>query len=371
MQRMDSLTQATLGAAVAVGVMQRSTTVWKAASWGAVAGTLPDLDVLIDHGDPILNMVLHRAETHAVFWLTLFSLPLAWLVARLTGPQSLWKRWWLALWLVLITHPLLDAVTVYGTQLLLPFSDYPVAVGSVFIIDPLYTLPLVAGTAAATFWRTRDPARARRWNFAGLAASTMYLGWTAAAQTHVEGVVNRAVASSVLADRPVLVTPAPFNSLLWRVVVMDDDGYDEGYHSLLADGAPVEFEHHSSEPHLLRTLQDDWNVRRLAWFSKGFYSVTEAAHDTAAAQGSASTLGQVLGIVDTAQASVPGTTRGRRPIVMTDLRMGETPWFVFSFVVAERDGGRITAVPALQLPMKSLPPDALGRLWHRLTTRRP
>jgi len=38
-----------------------------------VAGTLPDLDVLVDHGDPIRNMVLHRAETHAPIWLTLFS----------------------------------------------------------------------------------------------------------------------------------------------------------------------------------------------------------------------------------------------------------------------------------------------------------
>jgi inner membrane protein len=74
---MDSLSQIALGAAVGVATMGRRTAVWKAALWGAVAGTLPDLDVLIDHGDPIRNMVLHRAETHAPFWLTLFSLPLA------------------------------------------------------------------------------------------------------------------------------------------------------------------------------------------------------------------------------------------------------------------------------------------------------
>jgi inner membrane protein len=367
---MDSLTHLALGAAIGTAVLGRRAGP-RAALWGAACGTLPDLDVFVPYGDPVRDFTFHRASSHSLVWLTIAAPAVAWIISRVAHRPGIAFRDWLALaWLSLLAHPLLDAFTVYGTQLLLPFSDHPVAVGSVFIIDPLYTLPLVAGAAAATFWRTRDPARARRWNFAGLAASTMYLGWTVAAQAHVEGVVNRAVASSALADRPVLVTPAPFNSLLWRVVVMDDDGYDEGYHSLLADGAPVEFERHSSEPHLLRTLQDDWNVRRLAWFSKGFYSVTEAAHDAAAAQGSVSTLGQVLGIVDTAQASVPGTTRGGRPIVMTDLRMGETPWFVFSFVVAERDGGRITAVPALQLPMKSLPPDALGRLWRRLTTGR-
>ena len=50
--------------------------------------------------------------------------------------------------LTLLAHPVLDAFTVYGTQLLLPFSDYPAGLGSIFIIDPLFTVPLLAGLAA-------------------------------------------------------------------------------------------------------------------------------------------------------------------------------------------------------------------------------
>ena len=69
---MDSLTQIALGSAVGVAVMGRRTAVWKAALWGAIGGTLPDLDAFIDHGDPILNMTRHRAESHALFFLTLF-----------------------------------------------------------------------------------------------------------------------------------------------------------------------------------------------------------------------------------------------------------------------------------------------------------
>jgi inner membrane protein len=68
---MDSLTQIALGAAVGVAVMGRRTAVWKAALWGAIGGTLPDLDAFIDHGDAILNMTRHRAESHALFVLTL------------------------------------------------------------------------------------------------------------------------------------------------------------------------------------------------------------------------------------------------------------------------------------------------------------
>ncbi|MEK9953086.1 MAG: metal-dependent hydrolase, partial [Curvibacter sp.] len=70
---MDSVSQLALGAAVGVAVMGRRTSLLQSAGWGTVLGTLPDLDVFIDHGDPLLNMVLHRAESHALFWLTLVA----------------------------------------------------------------------------------------------------------------------------------------------------------------------------------------------------------------------------------------------------------------------------------------------------------
>lgn len=363
---MDSLTHIAVGAAIGTAVLGRKVGP-RAALWGALCSTLPDLDVLVAHGDPLRDFTLHRAHSHSLFWLTAAAPAVAWLLARLERRGGAHFHEWLVLaWLAMIAHPLLDAFTVYGTQLLLPFSDYPVSVGSIFIVDPLYTLPLIVGTSVALRLRARDPTRAGRWNAAGLVASTLYLGWTVAAQSHIEGVVNRAVASSTLADGRVLVTPTPFNSLLWRAVVMNSDGYDEGYYSLLDDVPTVAFEHHSSERRLLDSLQKDWSVRRLAWFSKGFYSVSEAAPDLRVAKGSASSVHQLLGVVDTgAAAGAPGA---RGPlVVMTDLRMGQTPWFVYSFVVAERDGQRILPVPILQLPMARLPPDALSRLWRRGT----
>ena len=82
---MDSLTQIALGATVSVAVMGRRSAAWKAAAWGALAGTLPDLDAFVDHGDAILDMVLHRAETHAPFWSSLFSQHFSMLEARSSG----------------------------------------------------------------------------------------------------------------------------------------------------------------------------------------------------------------------------------------------------------------------------------------------
>ncbi len=325
---MDSVSQIALGAAVSVAVMGRRTALWKAAAWGAVAGTLPDLDVFIDHGDAIANMVLHRAETHSLFWLTLFSLPFAVLVARLHGEGSAWQRWWLAMWLALITHPLLDAMTVYGTQLALPFSSHPYGVGSVFIIDPLYTLPLLVGTGI-TLVSTR-----LRANVLGLLLSSAYLAWGVVAQQHVQGVARDSLTRQGIAFERVLVTPSPFNSIAWRVVVMQREHYFEGFYSLLDKERSIRFDRFERgaalepEPEL-RSIE---GYQRISSFSQGFYALREV---------------------------------GPR-VLISDLRMGQEPAYTFSFAIAERASpAKALAVPE---PVGARPD--LGKflpwLWRRI-----
>ena len=364
---MDSLTHIVLGAAVGTAVLGRKAGL-RAAVIGAACNTLPDLDVFIPHGDPVRDFTFHRAHTHALFWLTLAAPAIAWLVARLNrdGIAS-YRDWLLLVWLSLITHPLLDAFTVYGTQLLLPFSDYPVGVGSVFIVDPLVTVPMIVGLVAWLRLRQSAPGRGMAWNRAGLVASTLYLAWTVTAQTHVEAEVRRSIAATPLAHKRVLVTPAPLNSLLWRVVVMDDGGYQEGFRSLFDASAHIPLARHASDPRLLESLRDDWTVRRLEWFSKGFYSVQLANRTLRVADGAPSTMRQLLGAVATAQAApAVGSDDAARPVVMTDLRMGQSPWFVFSFVVAEHGAHGSKTVPNRQIPGERPPVTALPWLWNRI-----
>jgi inner membrane protein len=363
---LDSLTHIILGAAVGTAVLGRKAGL-RAALAGAVCNTLPDLDVFIPHGSPVRDFTFHRAETHALFWLSLAAPVIAWLVARLNrGLDASYREWLLLVWLSLITHPLLDAFTVYGTQLLLPFSDYPVGIGSVFIIDPLVTVPMIVGLLVWLRLRQRAPGRGMLWNRAGLVASTLYLGWTVAAQAHVEGEVQRSIAATPMANKRVLVTPAPLNSLLWRVVVMDDAAYHEGFRSLFDANEHIPLQPHASNPQLLDSLRDDWTVQRLAWFSKGFYSVRLANSGLRTAEGAPGTVSQLLGAVTTAQAAPIDRDGANQPVVMTDLRMGQTPWFVFSFVVAEHGAHGITAVPDRQVPSERPPVTALPWLWHRI-----
>lgn len=327
---MDSLSQIALGAAVGVATMGRRTAVWKAALWGAVAGTLPDLDVLIDHGDPIRNMVLHRAETHSPFWLTLFSLPFAMAVARLSGEWAQWRRWWLAMWLALVTHPLLDAMTVYGTQLALPWSDHPFGVGSVFIIDPLYTLPLLLGTGWAL--AQRGGGRAFAANAAGLVLSTAYLGWGVFAQAQVEQVARRSLAAQGIAAERVLVTPSAFNSVLWRVVAVSGDDYFEGFRSLLDETPAMRFDRFPRGAALAAELPGHDGLRRIAAFSKGFYKLQQD---------------------------------GDR-VLLSDLRMGQEPAYIFTFVIARRASAPVPLAVPEQVGERPDLGRALPWLWRRL-----
>lgn len=322
---MDSVSHIVLGAAIGMGVMGRRTALWKSAAWGAVACTLPDLDVFIDHGDAVRNMVLHRAQTHAPFWLTLFSLPFAAAVAWVHGEQALWRRWWLALWLSLVAHPLLDLMTVYGTRAALPFTDRPFGLGSIFIIDPLYTLPLLLGVVLAL---ARGSLRA---NALGLALSTAYLGWGAAAQQHVERIARASLAEQGVAAEQLLVTPSAFNSVLWRVLVVEGSQYHEGFYSLLDREPRIRFDSFDRGSALGARLSNSESVQRIAAFSRGFYKF-----------------------------SADGTE-----LRVTDLRMGQEPTYIFSFVVGQRSSATVPVEPPRQVGARPDLARALSWTWQR------
>lgn len=307
---MDSVTQIAFGAAVGGAVAGRRAG-WRAFAWGAAVGTLPDLDSFVSYGGPVADFTYHRGYTHALLVQTLVAPLIAWPIQRLHRQCGAgYGRWLLAVWLVLVTHALLDAFTIYGTQLLLPFSDYPVGLGSIFIIDPLYTLPLLVGVAGALALRRRWH-RARWWNGAGLALASAYLAWTVAAQHWVETRAARAISSRDLPVERMLATPAPFNSLLWRIVAVGEQAHWEGYYTIGTD-RPIRFHRYDTDPSLLRAIEDQWAVRRLQHFTRGFYAVQ--ARDGA--------------------------------VVITDLRMGLAGFYAFAFEVAERRDGRSVAHPA-------------------------
>jgi len=329
---MDSVSQFVLGSAVCAAAMGTRASAVRAVLWGGLVATLPDLDVLIDHGNAIENMTRHRAESHSLVWLTVAAPLLAYAIAVVQRERHLFGRWTFAVWLALITHPLLDAMTIYGTQLLLPFSDRPFAVGSLFIIDPLYTLPLAAGVLALLV--TRGAPRGRRWNTAGIVSSTAYAAWSLLAQQHVLAVAERSLRAAGVAAERIVASPAPFQTLLWRVTALTPERVYEGLYSLCDDELAMTFRPIDRGNTLLEQLRGSPQVARLEQFTGGFLKAQRSGDE----------------------------------VRIADLRMGSEPDYVFTFIVARFDErGVLHAVAAPErLSFRVAVADGMPWLWRRM-----
>lgn len=216
---MDSLTQAILGATIGEAGWRRHLGP-KAIAVGAVAGTLPDLDVVALAAGHWSMLLHHRGITHAVVFAPVMCFPLGWLAHRWAKTGSLGQWVTLVFW-ALITHPLLDACTTYGTQLLYPFSRHRTAIDAVGIIDPLYTGGLLLALGIA--WLFRSKARVGATAAAlSLLLTTAYLGFGYAQSYRAEAQLEAALDDDFEAVE-VRAIPAIGTVFGWRVVARDDE----------------------------------------------------------------------------------------------------------------------------------------------------
>ena len=327
---MDSITQLTLGAAIGEAVLGKKVG-YKAAMWGAICGTLPDLDVFISFGDPIRDFTYHRGVSHSFFFLTLLTPLVAWIIIKVhSSTRNYAKQWLILVWLALCTHPILDSFTIYGTQILLPFTNYPVAWSTIFIVDPFYTVPLLIGVLLTLFFRS---SLGKYSNHIGLTLSCIYLIWSLFVKMHVDSVVKTSLESQQIQYTHYITGAAPLNTLLWRVVVMKTDGYYEGYYSIFDERDHIDFTLYESDPHLLTDIADSWEVQRLQWFTKGFYHVREM-YD-----------GQ---------------------IILSDLRMGSEPFYVFQFILGEMQNSTVILVPPQRFSGIENPTRGLEKIFQRI-----
>lgn len=327
---MDSLTQLALGAAVGEATAGRQVG-RRALLWGAVLGTLPDLDVFIPLGDAVRDFTYHRSWSHSLLVLLALTPLMVWLILKFhPGTAAHRRRWFALVYLVFATHVLLDSFTVYGTQIFWPLITTPMTWSTIFIIDPLYTVPLLLGIIAALI-AGRNKTWGHTANILGLVLSSGYLLWTLGAKLHVEQVVDKALQQQDIAGTQVLTTPAPFNSLLWRILVVDDQHYYEGFYSVLDDDPAIRFEQYPRALELIEPLGDYWPVQRLQWFTKGFFAAALNGSD----------------------------------VVITDLRMGTEPEYVFRFTVGKMSNPHAQPTAVVQLPgIRNY--DRLRWVWARI-----
>ena len=269
---MDSLTQIVLGAACGEAVLGKKVGN-KAILWGAVAGTIPDLDVfpgmLMETVD---RLTIHRGFSHSVLFDLLVAPLLGYLIFRIyKGRQGTWKDWTLLSFWGLFTHPLLDCFTTWGTQLFWPF-EYRVAINSIFVADPLYTVPFMVCVIWVMFYKRERKSR-RLVNWMGLIYSTGYLAFTLLNQQIINKVIENSLSEQGIEYKRYACRPTPLNQILWAANVETDSSFLIGYYGHLDQDKKVKFRSFRKNTQLLEPWANEERVQRLLRMTTGYYTV--------------------------------------------------------------------------------------------------
>ncbi len=341
---MDSLTQIVLGAAVGEAVLGKKVGN-RAMIWGAVAGTIPDLDIL---ANPFISdidaLAFHRGASHSLLFAVITPFFFAYLVDKFyqsglyqnriykglmmgfmgvlcllfigvlnfvvnvatggisaiavvltLGIGGLLMRWlwrsfyqpdlsmpiatrtewtWLFFWSI-VTHPILDSFTAYGTQLFYPFSDYRVAFNNIAVADPLYTVPFLTCLIIASLYNRMDSKR-RFFNYLGIGISSAYMLFTIYNKVQIDKVFEASLKHHNIPYERFTAVPTIFNNVLWNGIAETPTHYYRALYSNF-DKSPIiqEFQKLEKGHELLGTYKDDESIKTLQWFSNGYYNIID------------------------------------------------------------------------------------------------
>jgi len=269
---MDPLTQGAIGAAVPQATRSASN-VRIAGLLGFLSGMAADLDILIRSSeDQLLFLEYHRQFTHSLIFTPLggmlCAVALHWLLGRrwkLTYTQT-----WLYCSMGFATHALLDTATSYGTMLLWPFSDERFSWSIISVVDPLFTLPIIALVIASGI--CQRPLFARL----GLAWGALYLSLGL-----MQHNVAHDMAEQIASDRGhvpirIVVKPSFANILVWRTVYETSDRFYVNAvragisPKIFSGGSVMKLDLPTDFPWLDPSSQQARDVKRFAKFSKGY-----------------------------------------------------------------------------------------------------
>lgn len=277
---MDSITQIVLGAACGEAVLGKKIGN-KALLFGAIGGTIPDLDVFIGrflYNNEIQAMAFHRGFMHSILFAIFGCFLFGWIFYKLynTGSRkatTTQKDWILLFFWSIFTHPILDCFTPYGTQLFAPFSDYRVAFNNISVADPFYTVPFLLCMIILMFFN-RKRTRRKWWLKAGIYISSAYMIFTIINKLYIDTVFKKSFKKANITYNRFSAQPTILNNILWYAVAESDENYHLTFYSLF-DEKPISDKIITiKKEHNLIDMSDK-NLQTLAWFSNDYYNLSK------------------------------------------------------------------------------------------------
>ncbi len=275
---MDSLTQIVLGAACGEAILGKKIGN-RALLFGAIGGTIPDLDVLVGKwlfGNEIDAMLFHRGIMHSVFFSIIAAFVFGWLVFNLYNKgkrlSSTTQKDWITLWfLALFTHPILDCFTPYGTQLFAPISNYRVAFNNIAVADPIYTIPFLVCIIVLMFFKRTSFKRRLllKW---GVGISSVYMIFTLCNKLYIDAIFRHSLNESNISGIRFSTQPAILNNALWYGIVETETTYFVSDYSLF--DKQNRFLNFREVPKKRDLNGDEYiDIKDLAWFSNDYYNI--------------------------------------------------------------------------------------------------
>ena len=272
---MDSLTQIVLGASVAEATLGKKIGN-KAIVLGAIAGTIPDLDIVSRFFvDDLTATVMHRGFSHSFLFPFVAAPILAWVLKKIYSNYTdvSFNDWFKMFFLAIITHPLLDAQTTWGTQLFWPL-EWRVAIENIFIIDPIYTFPFLTFLILTAFQDKLSKKR-KLYNSLGLIISSAYLLMTLSFKGIAHYKIAKALEENNIEYKDINTRATYFNSILWSSQVELEDSYIFTYYSLFDKSKPVFTKTFPKNHNMLQPFIDERKIQQLIIISNGHYLMTK------------------------------------------------------------------------------------------------
>jgi inner membrane protein len=272
---MDSLSQLVLGAAVGEAVLGKKIGN-RALIWGGIAGTIPDLDVFTR---PFLDIVeeveFHRSISHSIIFFLLFAPLMAYLVHRWSKfkSETTFIQWFWLFFLGFFTHALLDCFTTWGTQILWPLP-IRVAWNSIFVVDPIYTLPYLFILIRLAFY-AKDNVKRSQWNWYGIAITSSYLLLTLVLKNKVDAQIEQFAKEDQLEVLNADSRPCPFQTVLWTSNVETKDAFYI-YHYSFLDSKRQDYVKVMKNHDLLEPYTKDERIAKLLHISNHFYTIEKS-----------------------------------------------------------------------------------------------
>jgi inner membrane protein len=216
---MDIVTQGVLGAALAQTAAKKEH-VRLATIIGLVAGVIADADILIrSASDPLLSLEFHRHFSHSIFFIPVgaglaFLLLWPFLRKKLSAAYL-----YLYCFMGYLLSGFIDACTSYGTNLLWPLINTRISWHIISIVDPVFTIILIAAIIAGYKKLSSSFSRI------GLLLAGFYLLFTFTQMNRAEDSIIELAGQRGHTIEKIIVKPTIGNSLLWRSVYLSNDTF--------------------------------------------------------------------------------------------------------------------------------------------------